>query len=239
MRLSSFNKNRGFTLLEVLLSLTLIFIILFPLYGFFLKAYGNTMESKNKTVAVNLARNVVNYMEKQNIFVMREFLDANKGSNNFAVITWENCVADKDCVKPDADGKKDISTCNESTISDFPLFTSGVDDTGNSITDGRICYSVLAPEVNNFDYKDQIKVYVRDYYKDEDETKNQELINILKTEKDSSTLEDKVKGKLSEIVSSSGPNQYESILKVYVVVNWHEKRDNIVLEGVISDEALR
>lgn len=198
------------------------------------------MESKNKTVAVNLARNVVHYMEKQNIFVMREFLNVNEDGKKFAVINWENCVANKDCVKPAADGKKDISTCSESTISDFPLFTSGVDDNGDSITDGRICYSVLAPEVNNFDYKDQIKVYIRDYYKGEDETKNQELINLLKTEKDNSKIEDEVKTKLNEVIGGlSGSDQYDSILKVYVVVNWHEKRDNIVLEGVISDEALR
>lgn len=228
------NKN-GFTLIEVLLSLTLIFLIVFPLFGFFLQAYGYTMESKNKTIAVNIARNVVNYMEKQNIYVMKAFLDTNEDGNKFALINWENCVVDKDCVTTDADGNKDFSSCSEATIEDFPLFTSGVDDTGNKIEDGSICISVLSPEVNNIDYKDQVKVYVTDYY--DEKTLNEKIISILKDEKAISTIENKLKNELNS--ESPSPVYDNKLLKVYIVVNWHEKRDNIVLEGVISDEALR
>lgn len=228
----SFKNKNGFTLLEVLLSLTLIFLIVFPLFRFFLQAYDYTMDSRNKTIAVNIARNVVNYMEKQNIFVMKTYLDDKKGSNKFVTLNWENCF-DVNHRSIDANGKPVFTNSKESKINDFPLFTSGVDQTGNKIADGSICSSVLAPVMNNSDnYKDQIKVYLTDYY--DDKAKNEELINLLKSEKESSVIAVKIKDILS------GSPKYETqLIKIYVAVDWNEKRDNIVLEGVISDEAFR
>lgn len=190
------------------------------------------MDSRNKTIAVNIARNVVNYMEKQNIFVIKGYLDDTKGGNKFVTLSWGDCVEDETCVKPSVDGNRDLSTCSESEFNDFPLFTSGVDPSGNKIEDGRICLSVLAPEINNIDFKDQIKVYLTDYY--EDRTKSDQLINLLKSENDQTAII----GQINPILSGS-PNYESQLMKFYVVVTWHKKRDNIVLEGVISDEAFR
>ncbi|MED4353788.1 prepilin-type N-terminal cleavage/methylation domain-containing protein [Schinkia azotoformans] len=237
----SFKNKNGFTLLEVLLSLTLIFLIVFPLFRFFLQAYDYTMENRNKTIAVNIARNVVNYMEKQDIHVMKAFLeqDKYKNSREFARLNWTDCVIDKECIN-------NPTTCKQSTISidlanpensktndatdenALPLFNNGA-----NIANGVICRTVLRPYINDFQYDEEhISIFLLDYY--DDKTTNEAIVKLLETEQDHTTLDTQINDKLT------GSPQYESqLMKVYVVVNWSEKRDNIVLEGVISDEALR
>lgn len=56
--------SRGFTLIEVLLSLTILGIVLTSTMSFFSQAYTYTKMNENKTVGINVARNVLYYMEQ-------------------------------------------------------------------------------------------------------------------------------------------------------------------------------
>ncbi|HHY72833.1 MAG TPA: hypothetical protein GX497_06340 [Bacillus bacterium] len=245
------NKN-GFTLVEVLLSITLIFVIVFPLMGFFLQAYKYTMHSQDKTIAINVGRNVVNYMEKQNFQNMYAFLQ--QESDLFATLDWRYCFFDDDgtidasSVTIDADGNRDLSAAKQSTINidltnftnskfnnsdeDLSLFSNGSDITG------KVCMNVLSPEINGKPfYKEKtddnqiVKVYLTNYYKSDIP---KELIKLLKEKNNpnlTTDIEDLLNGKTSV---------YEKqLMQVFVVVNWDENKENIVFEGVISNEAYR
>ena len=58
-------NQSGFTLVEVLLSITLLGIVLISFLGLFNQAYSYTNKNENKTVGINVARNVLYYFEQQ------------------------------------------------------------------------------------------------------------------------------------------------------------------------------
>ncbi|MFE8703435.1 prepilin-type N-terminal cleavage/methylation domain-containing protein [Cytobacillus sp. FJAT-54145] len=63
---SKFLKNeKGLTLIEVLVSITLLSIITITFLSFFNQAYSYTKKNEDKTVGINVARNVLYYMEQQ------------------------------------------------------------------------------------------------------------------------------------------------------------------------------
>lgn len=64
--------TNGLTIIEVLLSLTILGIIVLGVMQFFTQAYSFTNSNQNKTVAINVARNAMMYMEKQNFIETRE-----------------------------------------------------------------------------------------------------------------------------------------------------------------------
>ncbi|WP_409289554.1 prepilin-type N-terminal cleavage/methylation domain-containing protein [Peribacillus sp. SCS-37] len=59
------NKNEGFSLLEVLIAVTLLGILLLSVMGIFNQAYNHTKQNESKTIGINVARNVLNYVERQ------------------------------------------------------------------------------------------------------------------------------------------------------------------------------
>lgn len=72
--------QEGITLIEVLLSITILGIILLTFMHFFLQAGTFTNANQKKTVAVNVARNALMFMEKQNFLVLKDdFLKINDG----------------------------------------------------------------------------------------------------------------------------------------------------------------
>lgn len=71
------NCQAGVTLLELLVSLTILSIILLSVTSFFFQAGTFTASNESRTVAINVARNALMYMEKQPFVQMRhEFEDA-------------------------------------------------------------------------------------------------------------------------------------------------------------------
>ena len=63
---NNYLKNeRGLTLLEVLLSITILGIVLMSFLSFFSQAYSYTKKNEDKTVGINVARNVLYYFEQQ------------------------------------------------------------------------------------------------------------------------------------------------------------------------------
>ncbi|WP_040207769.1 type IV pilus modification PilV family protein [Neobacillus jeddahensis] len=69
-------NSRGLTLIEVLISLTILGIISIGIMNFFSQAYSFTNSNQKKTNAINVARNAMMYMEKQSfIQTMKDFED--------------------------------------------------------------------------------------------------------------------------------------------------------------------
>ncbi len=72
-----FRNERGFTLLEVLLSITILGIVIISFLSFFNQAYSYTKKNEDKTVGINVARNVLYYMEQQDYTRMKSYLGTN------------------------------------------------------------------------------------------------------------------------------------------------------------------
>ena len=53
------NNQKGISLLEVLLSITILSIITLSILSFFNQAYDYTKRNEDKTVGINVARNVL------------------------------------------------------------------------------------------------------------------------------------------------------------------------------------
>ena len=58
------SSSKGLTLIEVLLSLTILSIILLGIMNFFNQAYSFTNLNQKKTAGINVARNALTYMEQ-------------------------------------------------------------------------------------------------------------------------------------------------------------------------------
>ena len=74
-------NNRGITLIELLVSITILGIVLLSFMNFFLQSSTYTNNNQKKTVGVNVARNVLMFMEKQNFLETRNYFhDVNAGT---------------------------------------------------------------------------------------------------------------------------------------------------------------
>ena len=73
--MKEYKKDQGFTLIEVLVSLTILTLIAIPMFSFFTQAYDYTTKNQNNTIGVNVARGVVEFMKKQNFEEMKSLLD--------------------------------------------------------------------------------------------------------------------------------------------------------------------
>ncbi len=71
-----FKCKMGYTLVEVLVSLTILSLIAIPMFSFFIQAYDYTTRNQNNTVSVNVGRGVIEFMSKQNFQEMKNLLYA-------------------------------------------------------------------------------------------------------------------------------------------------------------------
>lgn len=71
---ADFRKENGFTLLEVLAAIVILSIVSLVLTSYFTNALSYSKSNQNKTVMVNLARNALFYMEKQDFETMKNLL---------------------------------------------------------------------------------------------------------------------------------------------------------------------
>lgn len=67
------NRQNGFTLVEVLGAIVILSIVSLVLTSYFANAMTYSKSNQNKTIMVNLARNALFYMEKQDFEKMKEF----------------------------------------------------------------------------------------------------------------------------------------------------------------------
>ncbi|MBG9543567.1 hypothetical protein ABE29_12425 [Cytobacillus firmus] len=71
--------SKGLTLVEVLVSLTILGIVLMGTMKFFSQAYTYANMNEKKTAAVNVARNALMHIEKENFIEVREEFRNDKG----------------------------------------------------------------------------------------------------------------------------------------------------------------
>ncbi|MDQ0156131.1 type IV pilus modification PilV family protein [Robertmurraya andreesenii] len=92
MSISKILKNRrGLTLLEVLLSITILGIVVTSFLSFFNHAYSYTKKNEDKTVGINVARNVLNYFEQQDYGKIKDTYFSDSLSEDEVTITKASC----------------------------------------------------------------------------------------------------------------------------------------------------
>ncbi|TXK91987.1 prepilin-type N-terminal cleavage/methylation domain-containing protein, partial [Parageobacillus sp. SY1] len=65
-------SSKGFTLLEVLASITILSIVAIGMFSFFTNAMQYTTYNQDKTVAINIARGVLAYMERLDFTALKQ-----------------------------------------------------------------------------------------------------------------------------------------------------------------------
>lgn len=79
------SREAGFTLIEVLAAIVILSIVSLVLTSYFTNALSYSKSNQSKTVMVNLARNALFYMEKQDFEEMSNYFnvaDKNKGAEH-------------------------------------------------------------------------------------------------------------------------------------------------------------
>ncbi len=121
------SSEKGLTLIEVLLSITILGIIATTFLSFFNQAYSYTKKNEDKTVGINVARNVLNYFEQQ---------DFDKVKETYFYL--------------DTDIEKDISAANcTDTVKNNPSETV--------FDDPNVCQSFLTTKINNVNYEANVQ----------------------------------------------------------------------------------
>jgi prepilin-type N-terminal cleavage/methylation domain-containing protein len=97
-------NNNGLTLLEVLVSLAILGILLIGAMKFFTQAYSFTSSNQNKTIAINVARNAIMYMERQSFIEIRKNFDDSPNEplvlmicNDRYQLIWPTDTVEPDC----------------------------------------------------------------------------------------------------------------------------------------------
>ncbi|NRD76009.1 type II secretion system protein [Bacillus sp. BRMEA1] len=86
-----FKNNKGLSLIEVLISITILGIISTTFLSYFTQAYSYTNRNQDQTVGINVARNVLYYMEQQDYQTIKDqYFPANSNSNEIQ-LTVDNC----------------------------------------------------------------------------------------------------------------------------------------------------
>ncbi|WP_010174006.1 type IV pilus modification PilV family protein [Bacillus coahuilensis] len=109
-------NNNGFTLIELLASITILSIILLSFMNYFIQASTYTSYNQEKTVAVNVARNVMMFMEKQNYLQMRDRFESTSVNQPLEVLI---CGSEGYNMYPSSE-TPDVS-CSPITINNDPF----------------------------------------------------------------------------------------------------------------------
>ncbi|MEF3354188.1 type II secretion system protein [Paenibacillus sp. GYB006] len=88
-------KEQGFTLVEVLAATIILSIVSLVVVSYFMNAHSYAKSNQNKTVMVNLARNALVYLEKQDFTKMEEYFKADKEGS--PIIKGSSCTQVTEC----------------------------------------------------------------------------------------------------------------------------------------------
>ncbi|MEC0270138.1 type II secretion system protein [Paenibacillus anseongense] len=129
-------REEGFTLIEVLAATVILSVASMAMLAFFINAMSYNKGNQNKTVMVNLARNALFYMEKQNYATIHNyFIDSSTEK-----------------LKNSAISSKDCSTRN--------ICSNNTDLQNLFLNSNMKLWDVLNPKVNDIEY--QISVSYQD-----------------------------------------------------------------------------
>jgi prepilin-type N-terminal cleavage/methylation domain-containing protein len=145
-------KEGGFTLLEILAAITIVSVVSLAMMAFFVNALSYAKGNQNKTVVVNLARNALYYIEKQDFDTLNAFF-----ANASNVISPEGCTRTHQ-------GTDSVVCTGEDSAELAQLFNE---------TD--FLFEVLTPNVNGRDYLLTVE-FEKDFFKSEED---QDLIEYL------------------------------------------------------------
>lgn len=210
----SLRSSKGFTLLEVLASITILSIVAIGMFSFFTNAMQYTTYNQDKTVAINIARGVLAYMERLDFTELKQYVENeinNTDNQSFVYLNASDCSADG-----------------------FPLL-GGEDD---KETNQKTCERALGPAVNNIDYKTRVHIFLVPYDKKAwDELKANPPEQFPASLIGKIRREDEEDGEGAENINTDLQNY---LLKIYVIVRWGDSvEDSEWLEGVIADETIR
>jgi len=80
------SSTKGLTLIEVLVSLTILSIILLGIMNFFNQAYSYTNSNQKKTAAVNVARNAASFVEQSSFITIKNIVENHPNATGALVI---------------------------------------------------------------------------------------------------------------------------------------------------------
>lgn len=138
------NMQQGFTLIEVLAAIVILSIVSLVLTSYFTNAMSYSKSNQNKTIMVNLARNALFYMEKQDFESLSEYFQKD-GNEEIECAAADPTVSADPTTEPPA-----VSACT--------VF-EGI------AGDPEVLEKVLNPSINGIDYHIRI-VYQRAVYND-------------------------------------------------------------------------
>ncbi|NMH72835.1 prepilin-type N-terminal cleavage/methylation domain-containing protein [Bacillus sp. RO2] len=226
-----FNQQNGFTLLEVLLSLTILSVVVIGMMSFFHNSYNYVNENEDKTIAAQIGRNVMNYVEKQNYNKFNGYLSHEVDSNeNVHIIALDKTYCDKEVTIK----KNNDSPASDATSDGIVLFDNK-----------ERCLSILDPLINNEVYssKTDISIFLMKY--NDSETLSS-LSNLISKDDPSvhnlpASIKELIDNDKENFSNLLQPNEFihDHLLKVYVVLEWKDKRDDVVIQGVLSHETIR
>jgi prepilin-type N-terminal cleavage/methylation domain-containing protein len=164
--MKEFLKNKGFTLVEVLLAVTIFSLIVLPMVSFFIQAQDYSSRNKNMGLATHIAQNTLIYMEKQDFDRMRVMADAdsydpNPNSSPFPGLNLHH---------PDSKMEykdKEYYEYSHDDCTTVPFLEAGS------------CERIFHPEINGVTYDDHITVGLKIYNDDPSTELNKYLIRVV------------------------------------------------------------
>ncbi|MDQ0192160.1 type IV pilus modification PilV family protein [Paenibacillus wynnii] len=136
-RNATWDKEQGFTLIEVLAAIVILSIVSLVLTSYFTQALSYSKSNQNKTIMVNLARNALFYMEKQDFEMMSLYFQGQAAEGTQPEIAGHSIIQASGCVP-----------LTETTVS-CEIYK-------DMVTDEYTLANVLNPVINNVKY--QVKI---------------------------------------------------------------------------------
>ncbi|RKP57218.1 type II secretion system protein [Cohnella endophytica] len=130
--------EEGFTLLEILGAITILSVASLAMTGFFVNAMSHAKGNQNKTVVVNLARNALAFVEKQDFEQFKGYFSKHPS------LTTMGC-------NKNGEGANSVTCIGK---------TDSVEATDSAALFNRIPYllDVLSPSVNGRDYMLEVEL---------------------------------------------------------------------------------
>lgn len=128
------NRQQGFTLIEVLAAIVILSIVSLVLTSYFTNAMSYSKSNQNRTIMVNLARNALFYAEKQDFEAMSLYFQGKQAEGANPAIPGHSSIKASDCVP-----------ITEAAASCGAYQTV--------VTDANALANVLNPVINNISYQ--------------------------------------------------------------------------------------
>ncbi|CDN43421.1 prepilin-type N-terminal cleavage/methylation domain-containing protein [Paenibacillus sp. P22] len=83
--------EEGFTLVEIMASIVILSVVSLTLSGFFIQAMSYSKHNQSKTIAVQLGRNALSYLQKQPFQPLKDYLSKAEDGASLRILSGEAC----------------------------------------------------------------------------------------------------------------------------------------------------